>query len=180
MIVSMPMVVLPVERSPMINSRWPRPMGIIASTAMMPVCTGWLTGLALDDAGGDFFHGIKRLRDDRPFAVQRLAQGVDHAAQERLAHGHLQQFAGGAHFLAFLDAGVIAQDDRADLGFLQVQRQADDAVAEVQHFVEHGVGEALDLGHAVANFAHGADVLAGHAGFQARNLGFNFLQQMYS
>jgi hypothetical protein len=47
MIVSMPMVVLPVARSPMISSRWPRPMGIMASMAMMPVCTGWLT-----DGGG--------------------------------------------------------------------------------------------------------------------------------
>ena len=31
MIVSMQIVVLPVERSPMISSRWPRPIGIIAS-----------------------------------------------------------------------------------------------------------------------------------------------------
>ena len=44
MIVSMQIVVLPVERSPMISSRWPRPIGIIASIAMMPVCTGWLIG----------------------------------------------------------------------------------------------------------------------------------------
>ena len=44
MIVSMQIVVLPVERSPMISSRWPRPIGIIASMAMMPVCTGWLIG----------------------------------------------------------------------------------------------------------------------------------------
>ena len=41
--VSTQMVVLPVERSPMISSRWPRPMGIMASMGMMPVWTGWLT-----------------------------------------------------------------------------------------------------------------------------------------
>ena len=40
MMVSMQMVDLPVERSPMISSRCPRPIGIIASIAMMPVCTG--------------------------------------------------------------------------------------------------------------------------------------------
>ena len=62
MMVSMPIVVLPVERSPMINSRWPRPIGIIASIAMMPVCTGWLTGFAADDAGRDFFDRIKVCR----------------------------------------------------------------------------------------------------------------------
>ena len=44
MIVSMQMAVLPVLRSPMINSRWPRPMGVIASMALMPVCSGTLTG----------------------------------------------------------------------------------------------------------------------------------------
>ncbi len=44
MIVSMAMAVLPVWRSPMISSRWPRPMGIIESMALMPVCSGVSTG----------------------------------------------------------------------------------------------------------------------------------------
>src|ERR1017187_6043192 len=44
MMVSSAMAVLPVWRSPMINSRWPRPMGIMASMALMPVCSGSLTG----------------------------------------------------------------------------------------------------------------------------------------
>ena len=44
MIVSMAMAVLPVLRSPMISSRWPRPMGIMESMALMPVCSGSLTG----------------------------------------------------------------------------------------------------------------------------------------
>ncbi len=40
MIVSMAMAVLPVWRSPMISSRWPRPIGIIESMALRPVCSG--------------------------------------------------------------------------------------------------------------------------------------------
>ncbi len=44
MIVSTAMAVLPVCRSPMISSRWPRPIGIIESMALMPVCTGVSTG----------------------------------------------------------------------------------------------------------------------------------------
>ena len=43
-------VVLPVLRSPMISSRWPRPMGVMASMALMPVCSGSLDGLTPDDA----------------------------------------------------------------------------------------------------------------------------------
>ena len=45
MIVSMAMVVLPVLRSPMISSRCPRPIGVIASIDLMPVCNGSCTGL---------------------------------------------------------------------------------------------------------------------------------------
>jgi hypothetical protein len=40
MIVSIAMAVLPVPRSPMMSSRWPRPIGIMASMALMPVCIG--------------------------------------------------------------------------------------------------------------------------------------------
>ena len=41
---SMAIAVLPVLRSPMMSSRWPRPMGTIASTASRPVWTGSHTG----------------------------------------------------------------------------------------------------------------------------------------
>ena len=44
MIVSIAIAVLPVWRSPMMSSRWPRPIGIIASIAFRPVCIGCLTG----------------------------------------------------------------------------------------------------------------------------------------
>ena len=40
MIVSTATAVLPVWRSPMMSSRWPRPIGTIASIALRPVCTG--------------------------------------------------------------------------------------------------------------------------------------------
>src|SRR6516165_3564390 len=45
MMVSTAIVVLPVLRSPMMSSRWPRPTGVMASMALIPVwsgsCTGW-------------------------------------------------------------------------------------------------------------------------------------------
>jgi hypothetical protein len=43
MIVSVPTAVLPVLRSPMISWRWPRPIGVWESIALMPVCSGSLT-----------------------------------------------------------------------------------------------------------------------------------------
>ena len=131
---------------------------------------------AFDDARSDFFDRISGFALDRSLAVHRLAERVDDASQQTLADRHLEQSAGGADFLPFLDAGVIAQNDGADFGLLEIERQAGDAIAEVEHLVEHGVGEALDLGHAVTDFAHAADVLFGHRGFHARDLGFDFLQ----
>src|SRR3954451_21558518 len=59
MIVSTAIAVLPVWRSPMISSRWPRPIGIMPSIALMPVWRGSLTGCrcttpgALNSAGRD-------------------------------------------------------------------------------------------------------------------------------
>ena len=44
MIVSIAIAVLPVWRSPMMSSRWPRPIGIIESIAFRPVCSGSVTG----------------------------------------------------------------------------------------------------------------------------------------
>src|SRR5204863_424557 len=47
MIVSTAMAVLPTPRSPMISSRWPRPIGIIESIDFMPVCIGSCTDLRM-------------------------------------------------------------------------------------------------------------------------------------
>ena len=47
MIASIATAVLPVWRSPMISSRWPRPIGIIESMALMPVCIGSCTALRM-------------------------------------------------------------------------------------------------------------------------------------
>src|SRR5579864_1398212 len=44
MIVSTATLVLPVLRSPMMSSRWPRPIGVMASITLMPVWSGSFTG----------------------------------------------------------------------------------------------------------------------------------------
>ena len=51
MIESMAIAVLPVCRSPMISSRWPRPIGVIASIALIPVCSGSFTLLRCTTEG---------------------------------------------------------------------------------------------------------------------------------
>src|SRR5580765_4134758 len=54
MIVSIATAVLPVWRSPMISSRWPRPTGTIESIDFRPVCTGWLTDWRAITPGATF------------------------------------------------------------------------------------------------------------------------------
>ena len=90
------MAVLPVLRSPMISSRWPRPIGIIASIALMPVCSGSFTGCrsAMPGATMSILRRLGR-RDRRP-AVERLAERIDHAADDRVADRHFEQAAGAS------------------------------------------------------------------------------------
>ena len=46
---------------------------------------------------------------------------------------------------------------------------------EVDHLVEHGIGQAFDLGDAVADLADDAHVLLRGRRLRARDLRFNFL-----
>src|ERR1043165_1317675 len=82
MIVSSATAVLPVCRSPMISCRWPRPIAVIASIAVMPVYrgsfTGW-RGLAEDDAPDLRLVEVER---DAEQAAGELEQFVGHRARQ--------------------------------------------------------------------------------------------------
>src|SRR5574343_1124290 len=54
MMASMATAVLPVWRSPMISSRWPRPTGTIESMDFKPVCRGWSTDCRAITPGATF------------------------------------------------------------------------------------------------------------------------------
>ena len=136
---------------------------------------GLADGFASDNAGGDFLDRIGDLGFDRTFAIERLAKDVHDAAEHGFADWNLKEFTSRADFVAFLDPGVVAENNHADFSFFQVQSEADDAVSEVEHFIEHRVGETFDFGHTVANFANGSDVLLHRRGFYTGDLGFNIL-----
>ena len=86
MIVSMAIVVLPVARSPMISWRWPRPIGVIASIALMPVASGSLHRLALHRRPAPGAPARGALGLDLAETVDRGAERVDDAAEEAVAH----------------------------------------------------------------------------------------------
>ena len=67
MMVSRATAVLPVWRSPMISSRWPRPMGIMASMALSPVCSGSFTGRRSTTPGARRSMGMLMSEGTGPF-----------------------------------------------------------------------------------------------------------------
>ena len=128
MIASMAIAVLPVCRSPMISSRWPRPIGMRASMALMPVWSGSFTGWRCTTPGALNSTGRKLVVSIGPRSSMRVAQRVDHTAQQGLADGHLDDVAGAADRVALLDEGVLAEQHDADVVLLEVQHEAGHAV----------------------------------------------------
>src|SRR6185369_16795845 len=82
--------------------------------------------LADDDAGGDALDRAGLLRVDRALVVDWLAERIDHAADQGLADGHLDDAPRRLDGVALLDRGGIAEDDRADRLLLEVQGHAHD------------------------------------------------------
>ena len=127
------MEVLPVWRSPMISSRWPRPIGIMESMALMPVWSGSLTAWRSTTPGALNSTGPELVGLDGALVVERAPERVDHAADHGLADGHLEHAAGALDQVALLDEGVLAEQHGADVVLFEVERQADDVVRELEH-----------------------------------------------
>ena len=68
--------------------------------------------------------GPGQVGEDRPLVVDRLAQRIDHPADQGLAHGNPQELARRRDRVSLLDLGVVAQDDHADGRFFEVERHA--------------------------------------------------------
>ena len=111
MIVSTQTAVLPVLRSPMISWRWPRPIGVIASMALIPVCSGSLTPCRSTTDGGLQLQRSRTSSDSiSPRPSIGCAERVDHPAEEAVADRHGEHLAGAGDLLALLDRVGVAQD----------------------------------------------------------------------
>jgi hypothetical protein len=139
MIVSTATVVLPVWRSPMMSWRWPRPIGVIASTALRPVCSGSCTDLRWTTFGA-CSSSARRPSAMSPRPSIGCSERVDHATEEGVADGNREDLARALDLLALLDAGEVTEDDDTDLVDVEVQRDAQRAVLELQQLVGHAEG----------------------------------------
>src|SRR6266702_1158376 len=114
--------------------------------------------LAGDHTGRHLLDRRELFRFDRALAVDRLAERVHHPADERLAHRHLDNLAGGAHLVAFLDVLIGAEDDGADGVLLEVKGDAADPTLELEQLECLGALEAVDLCNPVTDLGDNADV----------------------
>src|SRR6516164_2948449 len=97
--------------------------------------------------------------DDRSLAVERVAERIDDATNERVAHRHAQELAGGFDLIAFGELDIFAEDDDADGILFEVEGQTADAGAcELEHLAGHGAAEPVNARDAVADLEHAADL----------------------
>src|ERR1700716_3330265 len=94
---------------------------------------------------------------DRALAVDRIAERIDHAAEQALADRGIDDGAGALDGLAFLDLAVGAEDHDADVVGFKIERHAARAVLELNHLAGLDVVEAVDAGNAVADGQHLSD-----------------------
>jgi hypothetical protein len=114
--------------------------------------------LPVDDAGRNALDGVGPVGNDGAFAVDGISQSVDNAANQRLAHGHRHDLSGAAHFFAFFDVLVFAEQHGAHLILFEVHRDPRNAVAELNQLAGHDLVEAMDARDAVADRHDGADL----------------------
>src|SRR6185437_15714411 len=116
-------------------------------------------GLAVHDAGGEALEIVALRALNRAFIVQGLAERIHHAADQLVADGHGHNLVGALDGIAFANFRVIAEEHGADLIFLEVQRNAEDAVRKLDHLAGHALIEAVDARDAVADGDDRADLL---------------------
>src|ERR1700691_3597112 len=155
--VSSAIAVLPVWRSPMISSRWPRPIGISASMAFRPVAIGSCTDLRGMMPGA--FTSTRDLWSALigPLPSIRSPRAAAPPPGRALADRNLDDRARALDGLAFLDLAIGAEDHDADIVGFEIERHAFDAALELDHLAGLHVIEAIDAGDAVADRQHLAD-----------------------
>ena len=94
-----------------------------------------------------------------PLPSMRLAERVDHPAEQRVADRDRQDPAGRLDDLLLFEAVDLAEHDRADRVLVEVQREAERAVLELEQLVDRGAGQARHAGDAVADLDDAADLL---------------------
>ncbi len=131
---------------------------------------GLAHGLAIDDAGGEALDGKEFGGGDGALIVDGRPKGVDHTADHGGADGNGENFAGALDLFAFLQLGVITEDDRAHLILFKRESEAGDVVRKAEQLASHDFVEAVDAGNAVTKRGDGANLVDLDLGVVVRDL----------
>src|SRR5690606_2496482 len=118
---------------------------------------GLVHRLARDDARSLDLDTAALGGHDGSLAVDRIAERVDHTAEQTLADRNVHDRAGTLDAVAFPDLGVGAEDHDADVVSFEVERHALNAVGELDHLAGLNLVEAVDARDAVTYGKHAAD-----------------------
>ena len=125
---------------------------------MRPVWTGSFTGWRSTTPGRLELERARLVGLNGPAAVERAAERVDDTAEQGIADGDARDAAGPPDGLALPDVLPLAEEGGADIVLLQVEREADDAVLELEHLHRDRVLEPVEAGDSVADLQDGADL----------------------
>ena len=142
----------------MMSSRWPRPMGIIESMALMPVCSGSLTPWRSTTPGALNSTGRKSVGLDGALAVERAAERVDDAAEEGLADGHLEDRPVRLTRSPSLMSVSSPSSTAPTLSSSRLSARPVTPCGQLEHLHGQRVAQAVDAGDAVADLEDGADL----------------------
>ena len=141
MMQSTAIAVLPMARSPMISSRWPRPSANIESSTSRPVCTGSLTKSRSMMAGAGTLDRLVTLRRrSRRHRSSGRPSGSTSAAEEVRPDRHAHDFAGAVDEVAGFDCIGIVEQNAAERIAIQSGGKANLAALETQKLIEPDSG----------------------------------------
>ena len=135
--------------------------------ALMPVCSGSCTGWRPVMPGACTSSRRSSVCGDRALAVDRHAERVHDAAEQRVADGHREDAAGRLDRLAFFDVVDVAEHHRTDRVLVEVQREAEGAAFELEQLVDGRVGQARHARDAVADLEDAPHALLLDVGLEA-------------
>src|SRR5262252_4014477 len=153
--VSRAIAVLPVWRSPMINSRWPRPIGMSASIALSPVAIGSCT-----DLRGMMPGALTSTRLRSPAIGPLSSIGLPSASTTRPSRPLPTGTSTMAPVRLTVWPSTISRSSpkmTMDIIGLKIEGHTADTVLELDHLAGLNIVEAIDAGDAVADRQHLAD-----------------------
>ena len=131
--------------------------------------------LAVNNSRSDPLYRKISVGHDLAFAIDRIAQSVNNAADQRIAYGHAHDALCALGFVALFDLLKIAEKHAPDLVLLEVEREAANAVVKFQKFAGHDFFEAVNFSDAVADLDNSADLVDGHRCVKILDLCTNYL-----